>query len=409
MKGRLLTVLVILGIGILGVWWYLEFKSRKAPPPPALPIGAPKAPEPAPPLLPQVIKIGAVLPLTGASEVQGQKAKRGLELAAARAEQALGLKVELLIEDDKSDPSEAENLIRKQVLEENVLAVITGAEKEETAAGHLAQELSVPIILLNNSDEALLAESSYLFGLGLAPEDEAAAAARFAVSTLGLKYAGVLVDIKDARLRNAATRAREAFETAGGEVRSQVACVSGDEDFSGQIKRIKARGAQVLFVLANADEGAKIIPLARKANLHIPIIATSRMMGPQMSGLGKEILGQCFITDYFGPEEEREAFVSLQQSLGEVELTDTLALAYDAFSLVVQALKAVSVPTRENLASGLAAIRDFPGATGNLSFKGTGAVMRDIAVMQIGGEIEARISPSSVPPEAPAPAEIELP
>jgi branched-chain amino acid transport system substrate-binding protein len=432
MRGRLLTILVILGIGILMVWWYLELRSHKAPsPPPVLPVEAPRAPELAPPPVREAVKIGAVIPLSGPEQTKGAEIKRALELALAKAEETLGLKIELLIEDDKGEASQTENLIRKQVLEENVLAVISGAVKEEVAAhtgvpdgwpvraaGQLAQELSVPVILLNSSDEALLAESSYLFGLGLGPEDEAVAAARFAGSTLGLKYAGILVDIKDTRLRNAATTAREVFETHGGQVVSQVACVTGDEDFSGQIKRIKARGAQVLLLLAGADEGARVISQARKANLNIPIIATSRMRqplhtggpyGPQVTGLDRNVLGRCFITGYFGAGEQREALVSLQQSLGEVELTDTLALAYDAFSLVAQALKAAPVPTRENMVLALGAIENFPGVTGSLSFKETGAVMRDIAVMQIGGEVRSRFLPFLVTLEVQAPAEIELP
>jgi ABC-type branched-subunit amino acid transport system substrate-binding protein len=131
--------------------------------------------------------------------------------------------------------------------------------------------------------------------------------------------------------------------------------------------------------------------------------------GPQVTGLDRNVLGRCFITGYFGAGEQREALVSLQQSLGEVELTDTLALAYDAFSLVAQALKAAPVPTRENMVLALGAIENFPGVTGSLSFKETGAVMRDIAVMQIGGEVRSRFLPFLVTLEVQAPAEIELP
>ncbi len=406
MRKGVVVILVIVAVGILLAWWYLELKGRPAPsPPPVLPVEVPEAP----PLARQVVKIGAVLPLSGAWETKGAEAKRGLELAAARAEAEYGLKVELLIEDDKSDPSETENLLRKLVMQDNVLALVTGAIKDEFASVQLAQELGAAILLLKEGDEALLAGSSYLFGLGLVPEDEVAVLARFAIHSLGLKKGGLLVDVKDASLRGAATAAREAFETAGGEVVSQVACVSGDEDFSGQINRIKARGAEVLFALTAADEGAKIISQARLRGFYAPILVTSSMMRPDITGLDREVLGNCFITNYFSSGEKREAFVSLQESLGEEKVSDTLALAYDAFSLLAQALTQVPQPTRDTLAQTIGAIRDFPGATGTLSFKRTGAVMRDIAVVQIGGEVHSRIFPLTVPREVPVEAEIELP
>ncbi len=438
MRKGVVAILVVIGIGILLSWWYVELKRRPAPS--VLPVGVPEAPPPARLPARQVVKIGAVLPLSGAWEDEGQEAKKGLELAAARAEAEYGLKVELLIEDDKSDPSEAENLIRKQVIQQNVLAVITGAVKDEARAAHLAQELGAAILLLKEGDEALLAGSSYLFGLGLGPEDEAIVLARFAIRSLGLKKGGMLVDVKDASLRAVATAAREDLETAGGEVVSQVACVCGDEDFSGQINRIKVRGAEVLFVLTAADEGAKIISQARQRGFYAPILVTCRMMRSDIIGLDRKVLGNCFITQYFSSGEKRQAFVSLQESLqgepsgralGEEKVSDTLALAYDAFSLLAQALTQVPQPTRDTLAQTIGAIRDFPGATGTLSFKRTGAVMRDIAVVQIGGashpalrpetqgrgkdaqhpkgEVQSRIFPSSVPEETPAPVEIELP
>jgi len=108
-------------------------------------------------------------------------------------------------------------------------------------------------------------------------------------------------------------------------------------------------------------------------------------------------------------QEKREAFVSLQESLGEAEVSDTVALAYDAFSLLAQALTQVPQPTRDTLVQALGAIKDFPGATGTLSFKGTGAIMRDIAVRQIGGEVRSRILPRFIPEEVPAPPEVESP
>ena len=64
------------------------------------------------------IKIGAVLPFSGGVELYGRQAKLGLELAAKDINAGggiLGRPVELLYEDDKTDPAAAVDATRKLI------------------------------------------------------------------------------------------------------------------------------------------------------------------------------------------------------------------------------------------------------------------------------------------------------
>ena len=64
------------------------------------------------------IKIGAVLPFSGGVELYGRQAKLGLDLAAKEINAGggiLGRPVELLYEDDKTDPAVAVDATRKLI------------------------------------------------------------------------------------------------------------------------------------------------------------------------------------------------------------------------------------------------------------------------------------------------------
>src|SRR5258705_4153983 len=73
------------------------------------------------------IKIGAVLPFSGGVELYGAQAKLGIDLAVKEINAGggiLGRPVEVIYEDDKTDPAAAEDATRKLIEGDRVLAVI---------------------------------------------------------------------------------------------------------------------------------------------------------------------------------------------------------------------------------------------------------------------------------------------
>jgi branched-chain amino acid transport system substrate-binding protein len=71
------------------------------------------------------IKIGSVIPLTGALLHEGPKVKKGMEMALEDAGwKAAGRKIELIIEDSATDPTTALDKARKLVERDKVIAII---------------------------------------------------------------------------------------------------------------------------------------------------------------------------------------------------------------------------------------------------------------------------------------------
>src|SRR4051812_24271495 len=73
------------------------------------------------------IKIGAVLPFSGGVELYGQQAKLGIDLAVKEINAGggiLGRPVEVVYEDDKTNPVAAIDATRKLIERDGVLAIV---------------------------------------------------------------------------------------------------------------------------------------------------------------------------------------------------------------------------------------------------------------------------------------------
>src|SRR3989304_1817660 len=79
------------------------------------------------------IKIGALLPLTGALLHEGPQVRKGIELALEHnANMVAGRKIELFVEDSATDPTTALDKARKLV-ERDGVSIITGPQASNAA------------------------------------------------------------------------------------------------------------------------------------------------------------------------------------------------------------------------------------------------------------------------------------
>lgn len=115
-----------------------------------------------------VIKIGVNIELSGPAAVQGTAYKNAVELMAKQLNQAgvLGRKVELVIRDNKSDPTEALQVMKGMIENDKVVAVVGGGSSPTTMSSiEYVQSAKVPIVSMGSSDAIVkpAAERSWVF------------------------------------------------------------------------------------------------------------------------------------------------------------------------------------------------------------------------------------------------------
>jgi len=113
----------------------------------------------------KVVKIGAILPLTGKSSLLGEMAKNGLILAAKKINEKGGIngkKIKLIIEDGQADIKISLSAFRKLVKFENVNCIITTHSSVGLTLAPIANKEKI-ILIVHASHPKITGNSHYVF------------------------------------------------------------------------------------------------------------------------------------------------------------------------------------------------------------------------------------------------------
>lgn len=200
------------------------------------------------------IKIGVVQPFSGGLELFGGQAKLGLDLAAAQINAAggiLGRQVQLVYEDDKTDPKTAVERVTSLIRKEGVVAVsgpITSNNRD--AMMPTLSRAKVPLLYATNYEGGGC--DRYLFCFNTVPNQELEKLLPKMKEIAGDSFYFFGADY---------IWPQKMFETgekivaaAGGKTAGKEFTPWGVKDFAPVIRRIKDSGAKVLvFALPGAD------------------------------------------------------------------------------------------------------------------------------------------------------------
>lgn len=118
-----------------------------------------------------VIKIGAILPLTGELASLGQSGKNGALLAFQNLTSEQQKKIQLLFEDDQFDPKNTISAFNKLISIDKVDVLICLASGPCNAIAPLAEGQKVPLIAIA-SDPKIQKDKNFVVRLEIAPSEE---------------------------------------------------------------------------------------------------------------------------------------------------------------------------------------------------------------------------------------------
>lgn len=326
------------------------------------------------------VLFGAVLPLTGASQIYGAPIRNGVELAFEQAKGAPGLKylIELRIEDSQSDPKKAAELLEK-MFDDGALAVIGGVKTDEALN-------MVPVI--DRFDRVLLspsASSPELTGISrnflrVFPSDflEGTKMGNFAAQTLGVKTA-VILAAQSKYARGIQSIFKTEFERYGGKVLDVLEYPAGTSDFSGLIGRVMTLKPDAVYIADFAEEIGRMITLLRQQGYQGRFLTTSAFAAPDVIDReGKDAEGVILTQPVFDPtstEPQVKAFVQAYKAKYADEPDLYAAHGFDAMRVLVEGLTDGGW-TPKDFMQGLRGIKSFPGVTGPLQFDERGDVQK---------------------------------
>jgi branched-chain amino acid transport system substrate-binding protein len=337
------------------------------------------------------IKIGVYLPLTGQMAFGGQLELEGLQMAHKEAPTVLGKKVELFVVDNKSDKVESANAVKRLIEKEKVVAIIgTYGSSLAMAGGEVAEKAGIPMVGTSPTNPLVTQGKKYSFRVCFIDPFQGAGAATYAINTLNAKNAALLVDVSNDYSVGLATFFTRSFIKLGGQVVTNLKYQAGDQDFTAQLTEIISKKPDVLFIPSYFAEGAIIMKQAQELGANFRIMGGDAMDNPNIVEIGGTAV-EGFVHTTFPYDPSMADMSPIAQKFTEnwkkaypaKEPNVNAALGYDAYLIVLDAIKRAGKAEPEAITEALAATKGFEGVTGSTTINATHDAEKPVGLVQI--------------------------
>ncbi|UYO55869.1 ABC transporter substrate-binding protein [Rhodopseudomonas palustris] len=231
----------------------------------------------------ETIKIGVNEPLTGAFAASGTYVVNGAKIAADEINAkggVLGKQIELVIEDNKSNPTEAAAVAEKLITRDKT-PVMMGAWGSSLTLAVMPKlmEYEVPMVVETSSSGKITTTGNpYIFRISPPSAIEAAAFGKI-VDKLGLKKVDFLV-INNDWGRGAAEDFGKMMKEKGIGVGLVETMDQGAQDMSAQLSKLKGSDSETIIVTAAVDQLTLLFKQAAALGLKKRIITTGGSQNP---------------------------------------------------------------------------------------------------------------------------------
>lgn len=355
------------------------------------------------------IKVGHYASLTGAEATFGVSTDNGVKLAIEERNVAGGVKgrtIELKTLDDASKSSEAGNVVQRLISEEKVVALIGEvASGSSLAGGKVAQQFGVPMISPSSTNRKVTLGRDMVSRVCFVDEFQGYVAAKFARDDLKMDKIAILFDQSAPYSKGLGEAFRNEFTGMGGKITTEQAYTAGDADVSAQLQTIKTSGAQAVFLPGYYTDVGGIARQARKIGITVPFLGGDGWDSTKLTEIGGDAVEGSYYSNHYSFDEQRpevQEFVKKYKAkFGEVP-DGLAALGYDAARVLFAAMDRAPSLGGRDLATAIAATKDFPGVTGKISLDANRDAQKQAVIVQVKGG-QPRYVTSIVPKGWPEP------
>jgi len=336
------------------------------------------------------VKIGVFMSMTGTTANFGISSTNGIKMAADEVNAAGGIngkQIELDIQDDRSDASEAATIVTKFVTQDGVQAILGEvASSRSIAAAPIAQNAKIPMLTPSSTNPEVTRKGDYIFRSCFIDPVQGAAIAQFAARTLNAKRAAIMVDRKNDYSTGLEKFISATFTKLGGQIVVTQSYQEGDQDFNAQLTSIKGSNPEVIFVPGYYNDVGLIAKQARDKGITVPLLGGDGWDAEQLYKIGGTALNGSFFSNHYSPYDTDpmvQKFVTDYKARYN-QIPDALAAtAYDAAKIMFDAIKRANSLDGKAIRDALAATKEFPGVTGKVTFNENRDAVKPIVMIEI--------------------------
>ena len=345
---------------------------------------------------PPEIRIGLLALLSGVpEETSGRPSIEGAELAVREANEKGGIRiggvphpVKLIVESYDDRPDSATSVARALV-NQSKIDVLMGPQFSRHAipVAIVAEDAEIPMVSPMSSSPSTTAGRRFVFRLASLDEIQGRAMGEFAAKELDARRGAVLYDVSTDYSRSLAEAFRDAFETSGGSIVA-FETFARDEplDYRARLDRIAAVDPDVLYLPNDGERVEVQIVQARERGVEATLLGGDtwdlERFGRLPQSDGSYIAHQ-WHPDLDTPEAGRfrELFAKTYGKAPKI----TAAMTYDAVVLVLSVIERQGSLDSLAIRDGLAATRNFTGATGTIDYADGPDPERSVVIARISG------------------------
>lgn len=268
------------------------------------------------------VRIGTILPMSGAGAFDGELAREGMEamvdIINERGGVANGRKLELVLYDDKGVPEEAVSAAKRALEQDNVDFIVGGwfsavalSLKEET------KDRIISIMTSAQHPDVTAKGHKYNFRLNATSTMNSETYSKFICEKMGLKtIAFITINDDYGRLEaeNYTRLLKECgIETVGNEYYNR-----NDVDFTTALTKLRSLQPDAIYVSAiNTSQGATIYRQIRQVGYRGTTIASAGNMNPKLVELSGKALDGVYSVSLFAPDSDNEELQAWIAKYGE--------------------------------------------------------------------------------------------
>ena len=325
------------------------------------------------------IKIGVYFPMTGGIAAFGQMSWQGLQLAHDERPTVLGEKVDLILVDNKGDKVESANAVSRLIDQEHVCAIIGAvASSDSLSGGAVAEKKHIPMITSASTNPLVTLGKKWIFRSCFIDPFQGQVAAKFAYETLHSKNVAIFMDIAQDYCVGLASYFEKTFKKYSGTTTFREYYNTGDQDFSAQIVDAISRNPDLIYIPGYYSEIALISRQLQQMGYTGVKMAGDGAEAPELIKIGGETVNGLYLTTHFNAKgaatPETTKYVAAYAKKYNKTPDSLGALAYDAYGMLVDAIKRAGSADPQKIRDALSATTNYVGATGYITIKDGNAV-----------------------------------
>jgi branched-chain amino acid transport system substrate-binding protein len=235
----------------------------------------------------ETIKLSNVGELSGGGATVGTNFKNGADLAVAEINAKggiLGKKIEITHADTQSNPGVARGLIQKAIDDKPYAILGPGFSGSVKVTAQLTSEAGIAQVMGGEAAELTQMGMKTLFRTSFGQQSSMPKISAYLANEVKAKNVA-LVWVNNDFGKGGRDVISKDLKARGVNIVADLSTEAGQVDFAADAAKVKAANADAVFVYLNEEESARILKELRKADIKVPLIGETTLLGQKVIDL----------------------------------------------------------------------------------------------------------------------------